>query len=190
MIRCTYLCLATTLLSLGASLAPAQQAPSVRVTTSLGSFTIELDPARAPLTVASFLRYVDDSFYDGTLFHRVVADFVVQGGGLNQDYSTRKARAPIANESGNGLMNLRGTVGLARTAEPHSGDAQFYVNITDNPDLNPLPSRWGYAVFGRVVEGMDVVDRIALSPTGAAGPLTSAAPLRPVLIEKIARVVP
>jgi len=157
----------------------------VRVTTNLGAFTIELEDERAPLTVANFLRYVREGQYTGTIFHRVIPSFVVQGGGLTPDYASKKTREPIPNEAGNGLVNLRGTVGLARTAAAHSGDAQFYVNLADNADLNPLPTRWGYAVFGRIVDGMDVVDRIGVVPTGPMGPLKSDAPQRTVLIEKV-----
>ena len=156
----------------------------VRVTTNLGAFTIELEDERAPLTVANFLRYVRDGHYAGTVFHRVVPGFVIQGGGLTAELAPKKVREPVANESGNGLTNVRGSVGLARTGSPHSGDAQFYVNLVDNSDLNPLPSRWGYAVFGRIVEGMDVVDRIGVVPTGPMGPLKSDVPQRTVLIEK------
>jgi cyclophilin family peptidyl-prolyl cis-trans isomerase len=140
-------------------------APRVRVETSQGAFVLELDTVRAPLSAENFLRYVRDGFYDGTVFHRVIANFVVQGGGYDSGLSARKAHAPIANESGNGLSNRRGTVGLAREESPHSGSSQFYINLMDNAALDPLPSRWGYAVFGRVVEGMDVVDRIAHLPT-------------------------
>jgi cyclophilin family peptidyl-prolyl cis-trans isomerase len=156
----------------------------VRVTTNLGAFTIELEDERAPLTVANFLRYVREGQYAGTIFHRVIPSFVIQGGGLTPDLASKKTREPIPNEAGNGLANLRGTVGLARTAAPHSGDAQFYVNIADNADLNPLPTRWGYAVFGRIVDGMDVVDRIGVVPTGPMGALKSDVPQRTVLIEK------
>ncbi len=158
----------------------------VRITTNLGAFTLELDDERAPLTVASFLRYVREGHYTGTLFHRVVASFVIQGGGYTTDYAPKAVREPIPNESGNGLAILRGTVGLARMAAPHSGDAQFYVNVVDNAALDPLPSRWGYAVFGRVIDGMDVVDRISLAPTGAMGPLPAEAPQQSVVIEKVA----
>jgi len=156
----------------------------VRFTTSLGAFTIELEDERAPLTVANFLRYVRDGHYAGTIFHRVVPGFVIQGGGLTAQFAPKPVREPVVNESGNGLVNVRGSVGLARTGAPHSGDAQFFVNLADNADLNPLPSRWGYAVFGRVVEGMDVVDRIGVLPTGPMGPLKSDVPQRQVLIEK------
>lgn len=156
----------------------------VRFTTSLGAFTIELEDERAPLTVANFLRYVRDGHYAGTIFHRVVPGFVIQGGGLTAQFAPKPVREPVVNESGNGLVNVRGSVGLARTGAPHSGDAQFFVNLADNTDLNPLPSRWGYAVFGRVVEGMGVVDRIGVLPTGPMGPLKSDVPQRQVLIEK------
>jgi cyclophilin family peptidyl-prolyl cis-trans isomerase len=136
-------------------------APRVRVETSEGAFVLELDTVRTPLSAENFLRYVRDGFYDGTAFHRVIPNFVVQGGGFDAGLSERKGHAPIPNESGNGLSNRRGTVGLAREESPHSGSSQFYINLMDNAGLDPLPSRWGYAVFGKVVEGMDVVDRIA-----------------------------
>lgn len=165
-------------------LTPALAATQVRITTNFGPFTIELEDERAPLTVANFLRYVRDGHYDGTVFHRVVPGFVIQGGGLTPDLAAKKVREGVPNESGNGLTNLRGTVGLARTGAPHSGDAQFFVNLADNTDLNPLPSRWGYAVFGKVVEGMDVVDAIGVVATGPLGPLKSDVPQRTVLIEK------
>ena len=157
----------------------------VRVTTSLGSFVIELQRDRAPLTVENFLGYVRAGHYTNTLIHRVIASFVIQGGGVGTDYKPKPTQKPIPNEAGNGLKNLRGTVGLARAAGPHSGDCQFYVNVADNGDLDPLPTRWGYAVFGRVIEGMEVVDRISVSPTGAAGPFKADSPLQPVIIQKI-----
>jgi cyclophilin family peptidyl-prolyl cis-trans isomerase len=139
----------------------ATLAPRVRFETSAGDFVVEVDTVRAPLTAENFLRYVRDGAYDGTVFHRVIPNFVVQGGGYDDRLAARPARAAIPNESGNGLSNRRGTLGLAREESPHSGSSQFYVNLIDNPGLDPLPSRWGYAVFGRVVEGMDVIDRIA-----------------------------
>jgi cyclophilin family peptidyl-prolyl cis-trans isomerase len=141
--------------------APATLAPRVKFETSLGDFVVEIDTVRAPLTGENFLRYVRDGAYDGTVFHRVIPNFVVQGGGYDERLAERTARASIPNESGNGLSNRRGTLGLAREESPHSGSSQFYVNLVDNGGLDPLPSRWGYAVFGRVVEGMDVIDRIA-----------------------------
>jgi len=164
----------------------ADQAPQVRVTTNMGEFVIELMPDRAPLTVANFLRYVKEGFYSQTLFHRVVANFVIQGGGHSAtDLKLKPVHEAVHNESGNGLQNKRGMVGLARGENPHSGNAQFYVNLVDNPDLDPLPTRWGYAVFGHVVQGMDVVDRIGVTPTGSTGPFKSDAPLKPVIIEKV-----
>ena len=164
----------------------AQAAQAVRVTTNMGEFVIELNAERAPLTVANFLRYVNEGFYSGTLIHRVVGNFVIQGGGhAASDYKLKPVHEPVVNESGNGLQNKRATVGLARAAGPHSGNSQFYVNIGDNPDLDPLPARWGYTVFGRVISGMDVVDRIGVVPTGSIGPLKSEAPLKPVVIEKV-----
>jgi peptidyl-prolyl cis-trans isomerase A (cyclophilin A) len=141
--------------------APSSLAPRVRFETSAGNFVIELDTVRAPLTAENFLRYVRDGGYDGTVFHRVIANFVIQGGGYDDRLAARQPQAPIPNESGNGLSNRRGTLGLAREDSPHSGSSQFYINLADNAGLDPLPSRWGYAVFGRVVEGMDVVDRIS-----------------------------
>jgi len=166
--------------------------PEVRVTTNMGSFVIELRPDRAPLTVADFLRYVREGFYTNTLFHRVVTNFVIQGGGhvATPPYDLKPTYPPIDNESGNGLQNKRGAVGLARAAGPHTGNAQFYINLVDNPELDPLPTRWGYAVFGQVVQGMDVVDRIGVVPTGAFGPLKSDAPLKPVIIQSVAIITP
>jgi len=157
----------------------------VRVQTSLGSFVIELQRDRAPLTVENFLGYVKAGHYTNTLIHRTIANFVIQGGGVGLDYKAVPTLKPIPNEAGNGLKNLRGTVGLARASGPHSGDAQFYVNVADNGDLDPLPTRWGYAVFGRVTEGMEVVDRISVSPTGAMGPFKQDAPIAAVVIQKI-----
>ena len=167
--------------------AAAAPNPQLRVTTNMGSFVIELRPDRAPLTVANFLHYVRDGFYSNTLFHRVVANFVVQGGGhaATDPYALKPTYPPIDNESGNGLQNKRGAVGLARAAGAHTGNAQFYVNLVDNPELDPLPTRWGYAVFGQVVEGMDVVDRIGVVPTGSFGPFKSDAPLKPVIIQSV-----
>jgi cyclophilin family peptidyl-prolyl cis-trans isomerase len=148
-----------------AETAPAAPAPRVRFETSAGNFVVEVDTARAPLSAANFLQYVRDGAYDGTVFHRVIANFVVQGGGYDQQLAARPPRAPIPNESGNGLSNRRGTLGLARDESPHSGSSQFYINLIDNAGLDPLPSRWGYAVFGRVVEGMDVVDKLGYMRT-------------------------
>ncbi|HXQ31286.1 MAG TPA: peptidylprolyl isomerase [Steroidobacteraceae bacterium] len=166
--------------------APAETTGSrVRIDTTLGSFTVLVDSVRAPLTTANFLAYVASGQYSGTLFHRVISNFVVQGGGYDEKYKLKDTKAPVPNESGNGLSNKRGTVGLARSEAPHSGNAQFYVNLTDNEDLDPTPLRWGYAIFGRVVEGMDVVDRIGRTPTGPVGPWAKDAPIEPVIIKRI-----
>lgn len=169
-----------------ATLDPAAAADAVRarVETSVGNFVVQLDAERAPLTVANFLRYAEDGFYDGTIFHRVVDGFVIQGGGYNADMSPKTARAPIPNESGNGLSNQRGTIAMARTADPHSADAQFYVNLADNVVLDPKPTRWGYAVFGRVIEGLEVVDEIGHRATTTRGGLQDV-PVEPVVIRKI-----
>lgn len=166
--------------------------PEVRVTTNMGSFVVELYPDRAPLTVADFLRYVREGFYTNTLFHRVVANFVIQGGGhdANPPYDLKPTYPSVVNESGNGLQNKRGAVGLARAAGAHTGNAQFYVNLVDNPELDPLPTRWGYAVFGQIVEGMDVVDRIGVVPTGGFGPFKADAPVKAVVIQNIALITP
>ncbi len=172
-----------------ASAAAASATPpitAVRVTTSMGAFVIELNAERAPLTVQNFLRYVNEGFYTNTLFHRVVGGFVVQGGGY--DASTMKTKAThdyVFNESGNGLQNTRGTVGMARSGPPHSANSQFYVNLVDNSELDPLPTRWGYAVFGEITEGMDVIERMGVVATGSVGPFKSEAPLKPIVIEKV-----
>ncbi|MEP6545999.1 MAG: peptidylprolyl isomerase [Gammaproteobacteria bacterium] len=168
--------------------APAAAATQLLVVTSLGNFTMELNGERAPLTVAHFLKYVDQGHYTGTIFHRVVANFVIQGGGFDTAYKLVPAPSKVFNESGNGLTNLRGTVGMARTQEPHGGDAQFYVNLYDNEALDPNKTRWGYAVFGKVIQGMDVVDKIGNVATGARGIFKEDAPLQPVVIERIERV--
>jgi peptidyl-prolyl cis-trans isomerase A (cyclophilin A) len=172
-------------LTLTVAAARADEPPAqVRFVTNNGEFVVEVRADRAPLTVANFLRYVREGFYTNTLIHRVVPNFVIQGGG--HDAATmdlKKTHEDIPNESGNGLQNKRGTVGLARTPAPHSGNAEFYVNLVDNPDLDPVATRWGYAVFGRVVSGMDVIDKIAETPTGAVGPFKQDAPLKPIIIQ-------
>lgn len=185
-----------TALALGVLLLPGaaradEPTTQVKVTTNMGEFVIEVRSERAPLTAANFLRYVREGFYSGTLIHRVVPNFVIQAGG--HDATTMKlkpTRDNIFNESGNGLQNKRGAVGLARGDAPHSGNAQFYVNLVDNPDLDPVATRWGYAVFGKVVQGMDVIDRIAEVPTGAVGQFTKDAPLKPVIIQKMEIITP
>jgi peptidyl-prolyl cis-trans isomerase A (cyclophilin A) len=171
---------------------PEKTAPPVyvQVVTSAGNFTIELNPERAPLTVAQFLKFVDQGYYSGTIFHRAIPSFIIQGGGYDADYKLKGNPSKVVNESGNGLTNQRGTVGLARPSGPHDGDVQFYVNLADNAALDPNQTRWGYAVFGKVVQGMEVADQISLVPTGAKGPFKENAPLKPITIEKIEHVAP
>jgi cyclophilin family peptidyl-prolyl cis-trans isomerase len=138
----------------------------VRFQTSLGNFTVELFPREAPETVENFLRYVDESFYDGTVFHRVVPGFVIQGGGLTGDLKQKETHAPIRNESENGLKNDRGTLSMARTNDVNSATSQFFVNLKDNDFLNFKRGQPGYAVFARVTDGLDVIDKIAAVKTG------------------------
>jgi len=165
--------------------APSGPLTRVRVVTTAGNFVIELDHNRAPRTVDAFLKYAKDGFYTGLIFHRVVAGFIAQTGGYTVDLMPKPVTENIINESGNGLSNLRGTVAMARTTEPHSATSQFYVNLADNVDLNPRPTRWGYAVFGKVVEGMEVVDDIGHRPTAGGGPFDRNVPVEPILIERI-----
>jgi cyclophilin family peptidyl-prolyl cis-trans isomerase len=138
----------------------------VRIETSHGGFTLELDAEKAPETVANFLQYVDDGFFDGLVFHRVIPGFMIQGGGLDADLEQKRGRAPIRNEAKNGLKNLRGTIAMARTSDINSATSQFFINLVDNAFLDNAPGNYGYAVFGRVVDGMDTVDRIAAVKTG------------------------
>jgi cyclophilin family peptidyl-prolyl cis-trans isomerase len=154
----------------------------VRFQTSKGNFALELDAARAPLSVANFVQYVRDKYYDGTIFHRVIGNFMVQAGGYTAEGVQKLTRPGVPNESGNGLSNRRGTVAMARTDDPHSATSQFYINVADNLALDPAPTRWGYAVFGRVIDGMDVVDKIASAATGARGKFEEDTPLEPILI--------
>jgi peptidyl-prolyl cis-trans isomerase A (cyclophilin A)/peptidyl-prolyl cis-trans isomerase B (cyclophilin B) len=138
----------------------------VRFQTSKGDFTIELDEAAAPITVENFLRYVDEGFFDGTVFHRVIPGFMIQGGGLTADLAQKRTHPPIENEAANGLKNKRGTLSMARTNDINSATAQFFVNLVDNDSLDHKPGSFGYAVFGRVTDGMDVIDQIAEVRTG------------------------
>jgi peptidyl-prolyl cis-trans isomerase A (cyclophilin A) len=159
----------------------------VRFETSHGSFTIELFPKEAPVTVENFLRYVDEAFFDGTIFHRIVPGFVIQGGGLSADFSNKKTREPIKNEAKNGLKNTRGALSMARTSDINSATSQFFVNLSDNDFLDHGPRDYGYAVFGRVTEGMDVVDKIARVGTGRRKGYQDA-PLEDVVIVSARRV--
>ena len=160
-------------------------AQKVRLATSAGDIVLELDREHAPKTVANFLQYVQAGHYDGTIFHRVIDNFMIQGGGYKPDLSDKPTRPPIALESRNGLHNLRGTVAMARTAVPDSATAQFFINVNDNASLDQANARdgQGYAVFGKVVQGMDVVDKIKALPTRASGPHQNL-PATPVMIDK------
>jgi peptidyl-prolyl cis-trans isomerase A (cyclophilin A) len=157
-------------LSLWALMGVAQTAPQVLFKTSLGEFTVEVYPNKAPKTVDNFLRYVKDKHYDGTVFHRVMDGFMVQGGGFTADMKQKPTRAPVALEAMNGLKNEVGTIAMARTSDPNSATSQFFINVVNNPGLNaPQPDGYGYTVFGKVVAGMDVVDKIRAVPVGNQG---------------------
>ena len=166
--------------------APKGDQPVVTVTTSLGSFELELDAKRAPVTVENFLQYVDAGFYDGTIFHRVIPGFMIQGGGFDGSMKQKPTRAPIQNEAANGAKNATGTIAMARTNDPNSATAQFFVNLVDNEFLNHGSRDFGYAVFGRVSSGMDVVQKIAAAPTGTRGGHQNV-PLEAVTIQSIRR---
>ncbi len=158
--------------------------PKVKLKTNRGDIVLKLDTARAPITVYNFLNYVNSGHYDGTIFHRVIPGFMIQGGGYATDYSEIPTNDPIPNESGNGLSNQPGTIAMARTNLPHTATSQFFINLSDNLKLDPKPSRWGYTVFGTVVDGMDVVDAIAAIPTGPGGPFPTDVPQSMVIINK------
>lgn len=160
--------------------------PIVQFDTTMGSFRVEVDEQRAPKTAANFLEYVRSGFYNGTQFHRVIPGFMVQGGGLDLAMRQKPTRPPIENEADNGLKNVRGSVAMARTNDPHSATAQFFINVVDNEFLDhrsKTPEGWGYAVFGKVVQGMEVVDAIVKVPTRTMGQHENV-PARPVLITK------
>lgn len=160
------------------------KAPRVRLSTSLGDIVVELDPAKAPKTVENFLQYVKDKHYDGTVFHRVMGNFMIQGGGFTADMQQKPTRAPVPLEAGNGLKNDRGAIAMARTGDPDSATSQFFINVVNNPGLNaPSPDGHGYTVFGKVVAGMDVVDKIRAVPTGNRG-MHQNVPQTPVTIVK------
>ena len=158
--------------------------PTITLQTNHGEIVLELDGKRAPITVANFVTYVRDGHYDGTIFHRVIPGFVAQGGGYTLKYDERPTRDPIPNESGNGLTNVQGSIAMARQGEPHTATSQFYINLGDNNALDPNPRRWGYTVFGQVVSGMEVLEKIAAIPTGSGGSFPSDVPQAPVIIEK------
>nr|WP_220338249.1 peptidylprolyl isomerase [Wenzhouxiangella sediminis] len=166
----------------------ATENPTVILHTNLGAITVELFEKEAPESTANFLRYARDGHYDGTIFHRVIDNFMIQGGGFDSDFNQKSTREPIENEADNGLENKRGTLAMARTNDPHSATAQFFINVTDNDFLNHRGKMsgqtWGYAVFGRVVDGMDVVDEIRSVETTSKG-MHRDVPVEPVIIERV-----
>ncbi|MEY4756919.1 MAG: hypothetical protein RJA34_1817 [Pseudomonadota bacterium] len=209
-------CSIALLLGFGMSLTLAQTAPQVKFSTTAGDFVVEVYPDKAPQTVENFLRYVRDKHYDGTIFHRVISNFMVQGGGFDAKYVEKKTRPPVPHEGREALAkggprNVVGTLAMARTNDPQSATAQFFINVKDNDFLDPIiippgdpvpkfeyrgrtyentpranllnsPQLWGYTVFGKVIRGMDVIDKIKSTPTGAAGPFSSDAPQTPIII--------
>jgi cyclophilin family peptidyl-prolyl cis-trans isomerase len=190
--RSALLLLAALVLPFAATAAatPNTANPQVRLTTSLGVIELELDAGKAPATVKNFLAYVDTGFYNGVIFHRVIKGFMIQGGGMTPGMKEKNTRAPIQNEAANGLKNLAGTIAMARTNEPHSASAQFFINTVDNAFLDhkdKTPRGWGYAVFGKVTKGMDVVKKIEAVETGfAAG--HQDVPKKDVVIQKAERI--
>ena len=183
------LLLAALLLTSAALAGAAEPAnPKVRITTNLGDIVLELYPDKAPKTVANFLQYVNDGFYDNTIFHRVIDGFMIQGGGFTPGFEQKPTRAPIPKEADNGLSNTIGTIAMARTMDPQSATAQFFINVANNSPLDfreKTPRAWGYCVFGRVTQGMDVVKAIKEQQTGPGGPFPSDVPQQPVIIQKV-----
>ena len=177
---------------LGAAIGTASaETTRVLMQTSLGNVTLELDAAKAPMSVENFLKYVDEGFYDGTVFHRVIDEFMVQGGGFTVDFERKNTRDPVKNEADNGLKNLRGTIAMARTSQPDSATAQFFVNLVDNAFLDHREKTrrgWGYAVFGKVVDGMNVIDEIAKLATTARPNGMRDVPIELPIIKSMSRV--
>lgn len=162
--------------------------PKVIIETSQGNITLVLYANKAPKTVANFLQYINDGFYTNTIFHRVIENFMIQGGGFTAQFERKPTRAPVVNEAANGLKNNRGTIAMARTSDPHSATAQFFINVKNNDSLNyksNAPQEFGYCVFGKVIKGMGVVDKIRHLKTGSAGPFRSDVPRTPVIIKSI-----
>ena len=181
-----FLCLLAMVLLLPQNALAKKESTVVELHTNKGLIVVELDNAKAPVTAANFKKYVEEKFYDGTIFHRVIPNFMIQGGGMTQDMKEKKTREPIKDEADNGLPNLKYTIAMARTADPHSATAQFFINSKDNAFLNhkaPSGSAWGYCVFGKVIEGQNVVDAIEKVKTHSAG-YHDDVPVEPVIIEK------
>jgi cyclophilin family peptidyl-prolyl cis-trans isomerase len=185
---CTFACVADVD---AANKVPAH--PHIEVVTTEGTFKLELDGKAAPLTVTNFLKLVDSGFYDGTLFHRIIPGFMAQGGGYTPGFKEKESDNTVPNESGNGLSNLRGTIAMARTGDPHSATSQFFVNVANNvasldPVKHTVRGRWGYTVFGFVIEGMEVVDAIVNAESATNGPGGAPTPVIPIVIKKMSRV--
>ncbi len=171
-----------------AAVSALAQNPQVEMRTSLGTITLELQPENAPETVKNFLQYVKEGYYNGTIFHRVIADFMIQGGGFTPDLQQKKTRDPVKHEGGNGLRNQVGTIAMARTAEPNSATSQFFINVVDNQMLDfrgPGTQEIGYTVFGRVIKGLDVVSKIRSVETSARGQFRSDVPVKTVTIDRV-----
>ena len=165
----------------------SESSTRVKLETTLGDIVIQLDEAKAPISSKNFLTYVREGHYDGTIFHRIIPGFMAQGGGYTADFKQKPTHTPIKNEADNGLLNKRGTIAMARTPDPNSASSQFFINYVDNAFLNyknPTPQGWGYAVFGEVVDGMNVVDEMAKIPTGSGGPMPTDVPKTPIVINK------
>tara|TARA_B100001750_G_C15484362_1_gene587442 strand:+ start:418 stop:1002 length:585 start_codon:yes stop_codon:yes gene_type:complete len=175
------------LISMNQSIA-SKNYPQVEIITTSGSFILELDRNRAPISVENFLHYVEEGFYVNTIFHRVIEGFVIQSGGYTTEFKMKETKPEIVNESGNGLINRRMTLGMARSNEPHTASSQFYINLADNFSLDPLPTRWGYAVFGEVISGFEVVDSIAQSATQTFQNLQDV-PIAPIIILEANKLV-
>jgi peptidyl-prolyl cis-trans isomerase B (cyclophilin B) len=182
-----WFCLLAALFSVLPASAQNKKNPVVEMDTSLGKIKIELFADKAPETVKNFLRYADEKFYDGTVFHRVIPDFMIQGGGFEPGMNQKKTHEPIKNEAGNGLSNQRGTIAMARTNNPDSATAQFFINVKDNPRLDRSAGNAGYAVFGKVIDGMGVVDKIKQVETGNRG-VFGDVPVQDVMIKSVRRV--
>tara|TARA_B100002049_G_scaffold235602_1_gene220355 strand:+ start:1109 stop:1681 length:573 start_codon:yes stop_codon:yes gene_type:complete len=165
----------------------SQNYPQIEFTTTSGKFTVELDRNRAPTTVKNFLQYVESGFYVDTIFHRVIAGFVIQAGGYTVDLELKETLPEIINESGNGLTNQRMSLGMARSTDPHTASSQFYINIVDNFSLDPMPTRWGYAVFGDVIDGFQVINDIASNATQTMSDMQDV-PVAPVIILDVKRI--
>jgi peptidyl-prolyl cis-trans isomerase B (cyclophilin B) len=166
----------------------AKDVPVIELQTNLGKIVLELNPQQAPKTVENFLAYAKSGFYEGTIFHRVIKDFMIQGGGYTKDFTKKPTRPPIPNEANNGLKNRKGTVAMARTGDPNSANSQFFINMSDNHFLDhrsPTPEGWGYAVFGQVTQGMEVLNEIQAIKTGAQGPFLQDVPEKTVIIQKV-----